>query len=73
MNANQLTNSSYPKEQIKDAISEAQLAFWKVISKKFPDIKTGDLNPVDTIEFDDACENVLYRWFDCNTDWLKND
>jgi len=43
-------------------LEDAQNAFWKVVAERFPNIKTGDFPPDDTLNFDEACESALLRW-----------
>lgn len=49
-----------------NAIQEAQDAFWAVIAKHHPECKTGDLDPMSVLAFDNACNRVVNTWVDGN-------
>lgn len=59
------TQSAQPKtsEQIIDV---AQDAFWAVIAKHHPECKTGDLDPMSMLTFDNVCRQVVDTWVDAN-------
>ena len=57
----------------KDVLQEAQDAFWAVIAKRHPEIKTGDLTPMDAFAFDTACESVVNSWVYTNTPYKSRE
>lgn len=48
-------------------LEEAQSAFWAVIAKNYPNVKTGDFSPEATTAFDDACMTAVTLWLAANT------
>jgi hypothetical protein len=49
-----------------EIIEEADIAFWNVITKSFPEITTGDF-PIDAhVEFQVAQEKAVKTWIDFN-------
>jgi len=49
-------------QAVAKILEDAQNAFWKVVAERFPEIKTGDFSPEDTIKFDEACESAVLTW-----------
>lgn len=49
-----------------EAVEDAQKAFWESIAKAFPEITTGDLDPVTALKFDEECKAVVEKWLICN-------
>lgn len=48
--------------RIDHAIIDAQDAFWAAMVKAFPEVKTGDFSPGDTMDFDEACKTAARAW-----------
>ena len=54
------------EDQIRHAVIDAQDAFWAVMVDKFPEVQTGDMDPLDAFAFRQACEKALERWLQWN-------
>ena len=54
------------QKRIKDAVHEADDAFWAVIAKAFPECKTGDFDPMATFKFTAAQEYAVTTWLEAN-------
>jgi hypothetical protein len=52
--------------EFDNIINEAQLAFFAVIAKYHPDIKTGDFPPLAQHNFDIACNEAVTIWLEGN-------
>lgn len=52
--------------RIETAVNEAELAFWDVIAKAYPEIKTGDLDPAAATELTQAMERAVEAWLLAN-------
>ncbi len=50
------------EERLRNAIIEADIAFWEKISEAFPEIITGDFGPDETIRWDNACDDAVRTW-----------
>ena len=50
----------------KTVIGQAQDAFWAVIAKAHPTVKTGDLSPDASHKFDCDCEKAVIYWEQAN-------
>jgi hypothetical protein len=48
--------------KIKIVAEQAELAFWEVVAKSYPEIKTGNLSPLDAMNFSGYCENIIDTW-----------
>jgi hypothetical protein len=59
-------NLDHLDPRITYAVEQAQLAFWQVIAEQFPEVKTGDYSPHDTIELDNWLKIAVDRWIDAN-------
>lgn len=46
---------------------DAEDAFWEVVAKSCPEIKTGDFDAYSTIMFKLACEQAIGTWIIQNT------
>ena len=55
------------KERIEKTASAAEDAFWETVASRFPEIKTGDLCPMTSMQFSDKCEKVIRAWIEANT------
>lgn len=52
-----------PDDNKAEKVAEiAQMLFWDVVSLNYPEVKSGDFGPDETIEFDQACEKALNIW-----------
>jgi hypothetical protein len=53
----------------------AQDAFWKVVAESYPEITTGELEPLAVLNFNGACDAVVRAWLDANqaVTWLRVD
>lgn len=51
-----------PKHRIEDAIEKATEAFWAVIAEEFPEVKTGDVDPLYSMEWDRFVERHVKAW-----------
>lgn len=47
-------------------LEEAQAAFWEVITRSYPDVKSGEFSPHASFTFDDACRAALREWLATN-------
>jgi hypothetical protein len=54
--------------RVKKAVEKAQDAFWMVIAKSFPEVKSGDFDPMASHQFDTACEKAVEHWIAMNLD-----
>lgn len=54
--------------KIRDVVEIAQTAFWQSVAEQLPQIKTGDLAPLDQVVFDLNCERVIRTWIDTNSE-----
>ena len=59
------------KEKIESVTGEAQYAFWEVVAEKFPECKSGDLDPISSMRFDVACSDVITTWVFVNSDVIE--
>lgn len=51
-----------PAERIRAAVEKAREAFWSAIAEEFPEIRTGDLSPGDTMAMETATNSVVVAW-----------
>lgn len=54
------------RARIKEAADEAQGQFWAEIAKRFPEIKSGDVEPFEVELFDQACTRAVASWVELN-------
>lgn len=54
------------KKRLENALNEAQYAFWSVIAEQYPEIKSGDMMPLDVFAFEEALEKGVIAWLDTN-------
>ena len=59
--------------RIQLASAKAQEAFWDVIAKEFPEAKSGDFSPADSVAFDSACVQAATAWVEGNVAALSAD
>lgn len=56
-------------EHMISVISDrAEEAFWKAVAEQFPEIKTGDLDPMTSSKFSLSCHRVISEWLATNQD-----
>ena len=53
-------------EKVAEAVREANLAFWHVVAKHFPDVKSGDMELMDILAFDTAQKTAVEKWLEQN-------
>jgi len=63
---NKVISESFDDKRIKDAVHDASQAFWGEVARLFPEIKYGDMDPMEVYEMDDFFEKKIRSW-------LKND
>jgi len=69
--------AQYPGEgdsmKLIEVAQLAQDAFWKVVAESYPEITTGDLEPLAVINFNGACDAVIRAWLNANqaVTWLR--
>ena len=56
------------KDRVTKAVREAEFAFWAVIAKEFPEIRTGDVTPWEAMLFSGELEDGVRRWYNDNKD-----
>ena len=54
------------EEQLKAIAEIAKQAFWKSVAEQLPEIKTGDLAPMPSFYFEEACEMAVRIWYETN-------
>ena len=55
------------QEKIKAVAEEASLAFWDVVANSFPEIKTGDMEPLVVAQWTLRTQIVIQEWI--NNNW----
>jgi len=53
-------------EKIKRAARDAENQFWAEIVRHFPEVTTGDLDPLTTHNFEQSCKEVVKAWLRSN-------
>ena len=53
-------------ERLNKALEAADLVFWEVIAKHYPEATSGDLDPGAIQAHGDACKRAVLAWFDYN-------
>lgn len=61
-----MANSPEMTARIKAAVENAELAFWAEIAKAFPEVTTGDFDPLDSFEITEAMTKAVTRWIGWN-------
>jgi hypothetical protein len=56
-----------PEFRVNRATENAIEVFWAEVVRCFPDIKTGDLDPDVTFQFEQVCQATVKRWVSLNT------
>jgi len=54
------------KTSIENVEHDAQMAFWAVVAKAYPEVKTGDFDIGLTIEMGMEMEGYIAHWLNCN-------
>lgn len=54
------------EEELGIIIQEAQDAFFGVVAKHWPEVKTGDFPPDAQLTFDNACRGAIEIWLESN-------
>lgn len=54
-------------DRLENAVQEAKMAFWASVAKSFPEAETGDLDPIVSSRFDEACSDAVFNWV-----WFNN-
>lgn len=49
-----------------DPVALAMEAFWHSISRSYPDVTTGDLDPITVQYFESRCRKTVNEWFEAN-------
>ncbi len=50
----------------KRACNKALDAFWNAVAESFPEITSGDMDPVEAVHFDEAAQRAVEAWLDAN-------
>ena len=58
--------TSSDEARIAAAVEKASEAFWAAFAADFPEINTGDMDPLTTVRFDDAVEQAAREWLRLN-------
>jgi hypothetical protein len=56
--------------RITAAIEKSSEAFWAAFASELPEISSGDLDPLRTVQFDDSVELAAREWLRLN--WPEN-
>lgn len=56
----------YRKDVIADAVQKAEESFWSTIAEEFPEITTGDLDPMTSLHVNTAMNNAVRNWLNQN-------
>jgi hypothetical protein len=60
------TETKIDEARMKNVAEEAQFAFWAKVVELYPEVKSGDFPPIDTLIFDKSCEEALNTWLRWN-------
>jgi hypothetical protein len=52
--------------RIQTALEAANAAYWRALADELPETRTGGLDPLTTVAFDDAVERAARAWIDAN-------
>jgi hypothetical protein len=55
-------------ERIREAVEDGAGAFWAVIAKQFPEVKSGDFPPDAEFALTKALEEAVRVWLDANVE-----
>lgn len=53
-------------ERLGAALEAAEEAFWEAIARRYPECKTGDLDPESQIRFSQAAKAAAEAWVEAN-------
>ena len=57
---------SHLATRIRSAAFEAELVFWREVARQFPEVTSGDLDPLSSYQFELAIEKVISTWLEWN-------
>ena len=60
------------EEALKEIVEQAGDSFWATIACSFPEVKTGDFDPVASITFSTACIVAVKQWLSLNHPFYGN-
>jgi hypothetical protein len=52
--------------RISKAVEMASEAFWVAFAAQFPEVSSGDLDPLSTVQFEDGVERAAREWLSAN-------
>jgi hypothetical protein len=52
--------------RISKAMQKAQNAFWAVVAKEFKEVKSGDMDPMQTMKMEDDMMEAINVWLENN-------
>ena len=55
-----------PQARIKKVMQKAQDAFWAVVAKEFKEVKSGDMDPGQTMKMEQDMMEVINIWLENN-------
>lgn len=58
-------DTTCPK-RLQDAVEAAEIAFFTALAQAYPEIKTGDLDPMIANAFTQACKQTAIAWVEGN-------
>jgi hypothetical protein len=61
------------EKRIEAAVQDAEFEFWAEIAKKFPEAKTGDLDPFTVCKMNLANVDMVKQWVSNNTDLIPDE
>jgi hypothetical protein len=54
-------------KRIDDAVHAAEYAFWSEVAGSFPEVKTGDFSPSDSVKLQKAMKEAILSWVKINS------
>ncbi len=57
-----MSNTANDQLRVAEAVEKAREAFWASIAASYPEIKTGDMDPLEDWEIETAMETAVKRW-----------
>lgn len=61
-----LPQSFFDRAYAERVAQAAQEAFWKVVSERFPSVRSGDLSPEASAQYSRACSDAVFQWLRTN-------
>ncbi len=55
-------------EKIEGAATEALREFWRTVAQIFPEITSGDLDPLADHMFTEHAKHIIAKWIESNTE-----